>query len=89
MPSNITQLDLNDLPPTYDHFKMASREEKYRNIIQKYGISQEYSNVLQRLRDFKIVFIFDDSGSMNSIVHESPLNNLNRNNMLKATRWDE
>jgi len=80
---------LEDSPPAYDQYRTTSREEQYRNILQKYGISKEYSEILQKLRNFKTVFIFDDSGSMNSILHSSPLNDLNRNSMLKATRWDE
>jgi hypothetical protein len=76
-------------PPPYHQTQPMSREEQYRNIIYKYEISQEYSDILQKLRDFKIVFIFDDSGSMNSTLNDSPLNEMNRNSMLKATRWDE
>jgi hypothetical protein len=76
-------------PPPYHQTQPMSREEQYRNIIHKYEISQEYSDILQKLRDFKIVFIFDDSGSMNSTLNDSPLNEMNRNSMLKATRWDE
>ena len=76
-------------PPPYHQTQPLSREEQYQNIIHKYEISQEYSGILQKLRDFKIVFIFDDSGSMNSTLNESPLNEMNKNSMLKATRWDE
>ena len=76
-------------PPPYHQTQPMSREEQYRNIIHKYEISQEYSDILQKLRDFKIVFIFDDSGSMSSTLSESPLNEINKNSMLKATRWDE
>jgi hypothetical protein len=50
------------------------REEKYRVIISKYEISQFFAAKLQKLSAFKIVFVFDDSGSMNTPLDESPLN---------------
>ena len=64
-----------------------SREEKFRNILNKHEISIEFSKRLQQLLGFKIVFIFDDSGSMNTPLNDSPLNN--NNTLFKATRWDE
>lgn len=64
-----------------------SREQKFRNIVNKHEISLDFSQRLQQLQGFKIVFIFDDSGSMNAPLMESPLNN--NNTLLKATRWDE
>ncbi len=39
-----------------------SREEKFRNIINKHEISLDFSQRLQQLQGFKIVFVFDDSG---------------------------
>ena len=77
-------------PPAYfPPSQTLSKEELFRNIILKYEISQEYAGRLQQLRDCKIVFIFDDSSSMSSTLSDSPLNEINRNSMLKATRWDE
>ena len=82
-------------PPTY-HMSInqnknlnddISREEKFRNILNKHEISIEFSQRLQQLQGFKIVFIFDDSGSMNTPLNDSPLNN--NNTLFKATRWDE
>ncbi len=64
-----------------------SREEKFREIINKYEISYDFSQRLQQLQGFKIAFIFDDSGSMNTPLMDSPLNN--NNSLIKATRWDE
>ena len=52
----------------------ALRDQKFQNIVNKYEIKLEYANILQQLQGFKIVFIFDDSGSMNSVLNESPLN---------------
>lgn len=65
----------------------ASREEKYRDIVNKHEINIEYAQRLQLLQGYKIVFVFDDSGSMNTPLSESPLNN--QDTLLKATRWDE
>ena len=42
---------------------------------------------MQLLLSYKIVFVFDDSGSMNTTLNDSPLNNAN--SLFKATRWDE
>jgi len=62
-----------------------TREERFQEIIRKHEISQFFANKLQVLSTFKLVFIFDDSGSMNTIIEDSPLNN----GVFKATRWDE
>jgi hypothetical protein len=66
--------------PNFNH-----REERFREIITRHEISQFFANKLQVLSTFKIVFIFDDSGSMNSQIEDSPLNT----GLIKATRWDE
>ena len=79
-------------PPPYEAFhnqqnqSPLSREEQYKRIVTKFEISQEYSARLQKLTGCKIVFIFDDSSSMNSALNDSPLNG---NRMIKATRWEE
>lgn len=64
-----------------------SREDRFREIISKHEISNEFSARLQLLNGFKIVFIFDDSGSMSTILQDSPLNT--SNTLFRATRWDE
>lgn len=85
-------------PPTYsasiqcspsysDSTNQLSLEEKFRQIVQRYEISALFAQKLQILQSFKIVFLIDDSGSMNSNLQDSPLNNTN--NLFKATRWDE
>lgn len=63
------------------------REDKFRSIINKHEISLDFAQRIQKLQGFKIAFIFDDSGSMNSTLSESPLNN--NNTLMRATRWDE
>jgi hypothetical protein len=64
-----------------------SREEIFREIVRKYEINPDYAKRLQCLQGFKIVFVLDDSSSMNTTLDDSPLNNVT--NLLKATRWDE
>ena len=64
-----------------------NREDKFREIIRKHEISVEYANRLQQLNGYKVVFIFDDSGSMNTTLQDSPLNT--SNTLFRATRWDE
>jgi hypothetical protein len=64
----------------------SQREQIYQNIINRYEISQDSSYRLQKyLVMTKIVFVYDDSGSMNSILNDSPLNS----GVFRATRWDE
>ena len=58
----------------------------FRSVIAKYEINQVFADKLQMLNGFKICFIFDDSGSMNTALQDSPLN---QPNQMKATRWDE
>ena len=98
-PNNNQAAAYQDAPPPYqelpnqsfqnDAQPQQSREQIFRNVLFKYEISQTYANMLQQLQGFKIVFIFDDSSSMNSVLEESPLNDLNKNKMMKATRWEE
>lgn len=63
------------------------RENKLKELIKKYDISPFFYQKLQILQGFKIVFIFDDSGSMNTPLLDSPLNN--KNKLFNATRWNE
>ena len=85
--------ETDDLPPSYEASQEASShteqeqttELKFEEIINKYEISRLFSQKLGILASFKIVFIFDDSGSMNSTLNDSPLNT----NTFKATRWEE
>lgn len=63
-----------------------SRQSRLNAIVQKYEISELFARKLtQKLNSFKIVFIFDDSGSMSTRLDESPLNH----GSYQATRWDE
>ena len=65
--SNTTQFNSNPL----------TLEQKYQNIVRKYEISTLFAQKLQILQSYKIVFVFDDSGSMNTALQDSPLNNNN------------
>ena len=91
-PDSYPQFKPNQLPttPNYiqsDYPSPQSAEERFRQIVQKYEIGANFSNKLQMLHGFKIVFIFDDSGSMSTVLDDSPLNS--KGNLMKARRWDE
>jgi hypothetical protein len=61
-------------------------EQRYNDLLNRYEISRQYSNLMQKhLFGTKIVFILDDSGSMNAALNDSPLNT----GTFRATRWDE
>jgi hypothetical protein len=61
-------------------------EQKFVELINKYEITREFSDLMQKyLFCTKIVYVFDDSGSMSSVLNDSPLNT----GVFKATRWDE
>ncbi|CAF0868609.1 unnamed protein product [Brachionus calyciflorus] len=82
MEENSSEIAYFDQPPSYQE---STQNERLTNFINKYEVSQLFADKLMLLSNFKIVFIFDDSGSMNSTLSESPLNTGNFN----ATRWDE
>lgn len=74
-------------PKENGNSQQKPREDVFREIVDKHEISLDFAQRLQQLNGYKIVFIFDDSGSMNAPLMDSPLNN--ENTLLKATRWDE
>jgi hypothetical protein len=78
-------LNSNNNSNYYQENAPINKDEKFREIINKHEISLYFSEKLQSLSAFKIVFIFDDSGSMNTVLNDSPLNS----GLFKATRWDE
>ena len=75
----------SQLPQQQQNSNFNFREERFREIITRHEINQFFAGKLQVLSTFKIVFIFDDSGSMNTQIEDSPLNT----GLIKATRWDE
>ena len=64
---------------------IQSIDKSFNEIMQKHSISGFWSRKLKSLNNYKIVFILDDSGSMNKTLEDSPLNK----GSFKATRWDE
>ena len=72
-------------PPSYRQASIESRKDCFQKILKRYEINNYFAKKLQLLDEFKIVFIFDDSGSMNASLSDSPLNI----GLIKATRWDE
>jgi uncharacterized protein YegL len=59
--------------------------DRFQRIVQKYEINREFAEKLHLLNGFETVLIFDDSGSMNSRLNDSPLNKPG----YQAMRWDE
>lgn len=79
----MSEVDLQDVSTSVHGIQYDERN--FKAIIKRYHISQFFAKKLHALADFRIVFILDDSGSMNEYLDESPLNRGN----FKATRWDE
>lgn len=80
----------NAPPPAYNELNdsngnNSNKEQIFRDVINRYEINTYFSTKLQMLFSFKIVFVFDDSGSMCAVLNNSPLNT----SVFKATRWDE
>jgi hypothetical protein len=61
--------------------------QQLEELINQYEINDEYAEKLKVLKDFKIVFILDDSSSMNTKLVNSPLNKKDNSN--QVSRWDE
>jgi hypothetical protein len=79
--------DGNPVGLNSNNYQNLQREAKFREVVHKHEISLDFAQRLQQLHGFKICFIFDDSGSMNNILEDSPLNT--QSSLLRATRWDE
>ena len=87
-PSNIEDEKSNNFNSncSSSHHGSGQIDDKiFHELMQKHNISGFFSRKLKSLHAFKIVFILDDSGSMNKVLEESPLNK----GAYKATRWDE
>jgi hypothetical protein len=71
-------------PPSYQDLNYKS---DLNEILIRYEIDLELGKRLELLREYKIVYIFDDSSSMNERLEDSPLNKGNYGE--KVTRWQE
>ena len=58
---------------------------KLEELKEKYNISDNYIEQYQYLSGYKIIFVFDDSATMNDIVIDSRL----KKGFSNARRWDE
>jgi hypothetical protein len=80
---------LKTAPPPQPESESEAEEEPERDpfaeIVRKYQINNEYAIRMRQLRNFNVVFLVDDSSSMNSELDDSPLNKQDT----KATRWLE
>jgi hypothetical protein len=78
-------------PPPY-HFNdsrqqqpQKSKMDRFKELIQRYEISEYFATKLRQLEKYEIVLILDDSGSMSTPV---PSPNQNAYTPIQ-TRWDE
>ncbi|CAF0947456.1 unnamed protein product [Adineta steineri] len=89
----------SSLPPSYDSVVNDNRYAYHSNqcsglceghirnfnkLVKRYEISPIFAERLHKLRDFEIVFICDDSGSM-----KAPLHDVTNSYGIQRTRWDE
>jgi uncharacterized protein YegL len=81
----------NYMAPPINNFMSSNSggfdNNRFQQIVRKYEINQEFARKMELVRGFETVFIFDDSGSMNTELDDSPLNK--PNSLMKAKRWDE
>ena len=66
-------------PPEYPG-KLETKGTRINTLFQKYEISSLFREKLENLQDFKIIFIVDDSGSMNAPIDDGGPH---------STRWAE
>ncbi|CAF0777943.1 unnamed protein product [Adineta steineri] len=85
-PSDPNQVGFNSLqtmngPGAVDN---EERLRKFQYLVNRYEINREFATRLRALEGYEIVFIVDDSGSMNT-----PLGDLSSPYDRNPTRWDE
>jgi hypothetical protein len=69
-------------------YQNEERLEKFRHIVRKYDISNDFAFRLRALEGFEIVMIIDDSTSMRTPIIDRDQENLSPFDKL-PTRWDE
>ncbi|CAF1024423.1 unnamed protein product [Rotaria sp. Silwood1] len=77
--SQPNQVGYNSLQETNDE-----RMRKFQYLVDRYEINREFATRLRGLEGYEIVFIVDDSGSMNT-----PLGDITGPYDRNPTRWDE
>ncbi|UJR15300.1 hypothetical protein I4U23_002253 [Adineta vaga] len=78
-PPYSNSVGFNSLPQTNDE-----RMSKFQHLVNRYEINREFATRLRGLEGYEIVFIVDDSGSMNT-----PLGDITGPFDQNPTRWDE
>lgn len=80
--------DLPDYDQLFEQKDMCDRKQMHLlRLANKYGMSFAYRNCLKLLDDFRIAFILDDSGSMNTPLEEPTI--LSTTSNTPVTRWKE
>ncbi|CAF0762515.1 unnamed protein product [Didymodactylos carnosus] len=70
--------------PNYQPTTVDDRMSKFQDIVNRYEINREFATRLRNLEGYEVVFIVDDSGSMNT-----PLGDITSPFDRKPSRWDE
>ncbi|CAF1260525.1 unnamed protein product [Rotaria magnacalcarata] len=83
-PPYSNQTGFNSLQPTSGPVDSEERLRKFQYLVNRYEINRDFATRLRALEGYEIVFIVDDSGSMNT-----PLGDLAGPYDRNPTRWDE
>jgi len=81
---NQNQVGYNSLPQMNGAVDSEERLRKFQYLVNRYEINREFATRLRALEGYEIVFIVDDSGSMNT-----PLGDISGPFDRNPTRWDE
>jgi len=81
---NPNQMGYNSPPQINGAVDSEERLRKFQYLVNRYEINREFATRLRALEGYEIVFIVDDSGSMNT-----PLGDITGPFERNPTRWDE
>lgn len=83
--NEITTIPSSALLAMNGRFTKAESNVTLADLFERYEIGEEFSKKLDCLKDFKVVFILDDSSSMKHLLEDSPLLKLQP----RVARWNE
>lgn len=83
--NEITTIPSSALLAMNGRFTKAESNVSLADLFERYEIGEEFGKKLDCLKDFKVVFILDDSSSMKHLLEDSPLLKLQP----RVARWNE
>ena len=83
--NEITTIPSSALLAMNGRFTKAESNVTLTDLFERYEIGEEFGKKLECLKDYKIVFILDDSSSMKHLLEDSPLLKLQP----RVARWNE